>query len=220
MAIANQKGLVTVIIWAHYLLNLTVVVKHVQNIDVRFGEASASVIINWVPNANLLNLSDPEICLLDSDMEIVLKTEPDDFRIGIIEACERHPLQNIGTTYLQRYFNTRNTVPKDSPAYSDAAHLVVANAVLTSRRMFRPTALKREGKPLNYFNLDRWRIIAVSRMIFDDIDFDEETVNSYIEKARNRAEYRLYISSAPWALRDLEEKSYGESAQKLRTDDL
>lgn len=114
-------------------------------------------------------------------MEIVLKTKPDDFRFGTIEACERHSLQDIGTTYLQRHFNRHNTVPKDSPLYLKAVQLAVVKAFLASRKPFRTKIFVIESKPYNYLNLDRWRIIAASRAISNDIHFDEDTVNSYIE---------------------------------------
>ncbi len=79
ITLTNQKGLVTLIVWAHHLLDLVVVVNSVPGGNLGFGVGSPSIIIQWIPDPNFWLLADPEICLLDQEMKVISKTEPDVF---------------------------------------------------------------------------------------------------------------------------------------------
>ena len=199
VTLSNQKGFITLIIWAHHLLDLVVIVNGVPGGNLIFGEGSPSIIIQWIPNAKVL--ADPEICLLDSDMKVILKTEPDHFRSGMLEAHERHPLQGLGTTLLRRTFSVYTTAVRDNPLCLEAAQWTTVMALLLSEKTHRVGSLN------NHFTkliLDRWRIITSARMIFHDIDFDEEAVNTYISKAA--AMLPPLPSSIPPAMRMWEER--------------
>lgn len=178
VTLSNRKGFITLIIWAHHLLDLVVIVSGVPGGNLIFGEGSPSIIIQWIPSANFWVLADPEICLLDSDMKIILKTEPDHFRSGMLEAYERHPLQGLGTTLLQRTFSVYTTAVRDNPLYIEAAQWTLVMALILSEKTHRVGPLNNQ---FTRFILDRWHIVTSARMIFHGIDF-EEVVNTYISK--------------------------------------
>ena len=180
VTISNQKGLITLIIWAHHILNLVVAVNGCSGGGLTFGDGPPSVIIQWTPDANFWTLTDPEVCLLDSEVKVVLKTEPDMFRSGMLEAYERHPLQGLGTTYLRRCFSVYTTALRGNPLCTEAAQWIISLALLCSKKLYYGGPLR--PNKYNNLNLDRWRIIASARIVFHDIDFDEDTINTYISK--------------------------------------
>lgn len=114
---SNAIGSITLIIWAHYVLGLTVVVvEPLSDEEVIFGNhQSPHMIITW-PEAKIKEEDyliwphytadvGPEIRLLDSKMSVILEsteTEEAERRSEIV-TDERHPLTNYGITYCSAY---------------------------------------------------------------------------------------------------------------------
>ena len=220
ITLSNQKGLVTLIVWAHHLLDLVVVVNGVTGGSLVFGVGSPSVIIQWIPNANFWLLADPEVCLLDKEMKVILKTEPDEFRSGMIEAYERHPLLGFGTTLLRRTFSVYTTAIKGNLLCQEAAQWAIAQALILSDKTRRLGSFGPMNDGSSRFVLHRWRLITSARMIFHDIDFDEEAVNTYISKSTTSQP--LLPAIEPRSMRIWEEKldAHGRSGQVLEMREL
>ena len=183
MIINNHEGILTMVVWAYYVLNLTVLVKGSPAGDVSFGKDTLSpqVIILWDEPAG------HEICLLDKNTEVVLRTEEDELTFSYLEACERLPLQNYGTILLHRHFNRYISASQDDPIYIDAAQMVVAMAVVASRNLIRTssagTVLSDHGKrgtrpPIV---LERWRITAFANILFKDLSLDVKAIDGFVD---------------------------------------
>ena len=117
IVVANEIGSITLIIWAHYLLNLEVVVTGEVSRPIHFGRGSKpQVTIEWTKkNGELAGElfypsesedQEPEIRLLDAKQEIALRVHPDEESRDSIQADDRHPLLGWGSTYLHRLLNT------------------------------------------------------------------------------------------------------------------
>lgn len=180
MIISNCQGICTVVVWAYHILNLTVLVKGAPAGDVIFGKETLSpqVIILWKA------AQEPEghgICLLDKNSEIVLQTEQDELTFNHLEACERLPLQNYGTTVLHRYLNKFVSTYSSEPVYVDTAQMVVAMAVVGSRNLVRDSREdggRAKGPPLP---VARWRIITVADMFFKDLGLNVKAIDGFVD---------------------------------------
>ena len=136
----NQQGLVSTVIWAYYILGLTVHVKNSPDGDVGFGPmGSPEIIINWsfsttTPVAlNERCAIQPTVSLLDADMQVLLRTEPNEEKDANIKGQEWRHLKGYGTTALRRWFNTTTFVDEDDPIFAETANFAVSFAIKLSR---------------------------------------------------------------------------------------
>lgn len=64
----------------------------------------------------------PNLCLLDSEMEVILRTESEDIELRELDACERLALRKFGIVLLRREFSTTSSdespVLHNCPAYA------------------------------------------------------------------------------------------------------
>jgi len=202
--ISDQKGCLTLVVWAHYVLGLTVAVVSGKTSakDVLFGDpGSPQVIISWQEcphralsiDHNLMGVcsrQEPDIRLLDQDMSVILQSAPEEQgggRIGIRSSYDRHPLLGYGTVCLHRTFNCKHITLDNEPVYEDSVNLVTALAVHVSRRLDRtlePSFRERhevESLPRHEIQLEAWRVLASSKIIFAGIRQDPAAVTSYVE---------------------------------------
>jgi len=111
ITVSHPTGCIPLIIWAHYILGLTVEVKGPCDTKATFPldlTESPHVLINWpepeVPESNPGDLFRyesisgrmAEICLLERDRSVLLRVFPDDHERQEIAAEERHPLRGYG----------------------------------------------------------------------------------------------------------------------------
>ena len=173
IAIDNQKSFLTLIVWAHCVLELSVVVKGIPGGDIQFikmeGRAP-QVIITWT-----LGASDPEVFLLDSTMKVVLRTVPDDIEFSQLDACERLVLRDYGSTILRREFNMPFAV-QDS-VLLDAVQYVIFMAIITTKLVRTESA---DQSHCQYF-IERWQIFEAAKSIFESLKIDEGEVDAYID---------------------------------------
>ena len=187
MIVSGSHGILTMIVWAYHVLNLTVLVKGAPRGDIMFGDEQRSpqVIILWGFSPTNLSSTDPEeehnVCLLDKDSEVVLQTEPNISDILYLEACERLPLQNYGTTLLYRTFNKCISTSTRDPIYADAAQMVAAMAITSSRKLSRAPADQQSSGNEPAFTIDRWRIMTVADIIFKDLHLETPMIDRFVE---------------------------------------
>jgi hypothetical protein len=199
VVVTNEIGSITLIVWAHYILGLNVSVTGIVSRPIVFGAGreSPQVMIEWTqPNSDYagelyypktFNMEEegPEIHLLDSDMQIILRCMADeDDRNGI--TCEdRHPLLGWGRTYLRRLFNTTLLTADQDPIYEEVIYLITALAVNISKRLDRNTEFSRNQKstaatgcrPLNF---EYWRVKDAAAVLFNDFELDGARIESYV----------------------------------------
>lgn len=174
-------GLVTILIWAHHILGLTIRVKTSPDGDITFGRIEhPQLIIQWSSKLlspqglftpdNKQEVPSTTIFLLDVDIQVVPQTEPIDNEGIMIEGQESHRLKGYGTTFLRRLFNRRMFVADDDPIFAESANFAVPFAILLSRVM-RTTSLlgpwgprKQRGKRRSETVLLKHRTLACVRI--------------------------------------------------------
>ena len=234
VVVEGQAGLTSIVVWAHYILGMTVLVQKSPDGDVKFGSSSqAQVIIRWNHDLPLtssplsglaehsrLRVSPPTIYLLDADMQVLLKVEASENDGVRIEGQECHRLKGYGTTFLQRIFNSKTMITDDDPIYTETADYAVAFAILISRLMRRVPF--REGHNRNsnknpdipgqcYLNTEHWRLFSSGRLLFFGIDLNKNEIIRYIDKlSHTTIESMVVPTSVRSYLQKLDENTYEE----------
>ena len=200
ITVSNAIGSITLIIWAHYVLGLTVVVvEPLSDERVIFGNhQSPHMIITWLEAkkkeedylwwTSFTGDVKPEIRLLDSKMSVILEsTETEENkRRDVITSDERHPLTNYGVTYLQRLFNTVAITRDNDPIYEESAKWATALAIHADRQLDRkfesedPNVDAHEGL-CPAASVEIWRILSSARLIFADIPLQASHIDSYVK---------------------------------------
>ncbi|KAL8748142.1 MAG: hypothetical protein Q9184_007502, partial [Pyrenodesmia sp. 2 TL-2023] len=203
--VENQTGLIPIVIWAHHILGLTVLVRNSPDGDVAFGWfGTPQVIIQWSSTFQVDRMeiggdidsylpweSSPTVLLLDANMQLVLKSEPNDDAGAKIEGQECHRLKGYGTTFLRRLFNAKTLLADDDPIYVDTANLAVSFAVALTRVMRRAPITEYDHRvrlednydlPQQcYMNCEPWRLFDSSNLLFWDIKLDKMKIMEYLE---------------------------------------
>ena len=191
ITVSNEIGCITLIIWAHYALGLTVsVVEPASDTELVFGNhQSPHMVITWheAKKTEIDYLwwpaatddAGPEIRLLDSKMSVILEiAQQAEERINISDD-ERHPLRNYGVIFLQRLFNTVAITSDHDPIYEETAKWATALAIHTDRRLDRNNDLDAPERLCPAASVEIWRILASARLIFADIPLQAAHIDSY-----------------------------------------
>ena len=190
--VSNQNGLVPLVIWAHYLLSLTVVIRGIPGGDVRFGvDPSPQVSILWKSDYGGRYGLPADVSLLDSTMSVVLRVDRSDIKLHSISHSERHPVRDYGTTWLRRKFNSYCLISDDDPLFQEVVQLLVAMAVTVSKRLVHAHSqdrllpsdrVKVRSSPSRNLEIDRWAIYEAAAILFSDIHFERKQIESYVSK--------------------------------------
>jgi hypothetical protein len=180
MMIRNQKGFLSIIVWTHHILNLSVLVRGLPGGDLSLmsGDSpSPQVIISWTFDEKA-----PEVFLLDSQMVLVLKTGGEEIELSQMDACERLPLQGFGTVTLQREFNLVGARALANPLLKEAVQPVAAMATLIVKKLAR---FKGPNRTISSSKLQDWQILNAGDLIFHNVQVDQDNVNAYLQLVRN-----------------------------------
>ena len=188
MMLDNQMGLIPVILWAHCILGLRVLIQNSPDGDVFWGVAgNPQVIIHWAKDWVLYEaelVSQPTAYLLDGEMNVILKTFPEENEAVQLEGEERHRLEGYGTTFLRRLFNRTSIVADNHPIYPESAQFAIAFAIAVSRVLRRVPFQDREDAivpPQCCRNTEIWQIKDSSNVLFNGIPLDWGAIEGYIE---------------------------------------
>ena len=184
LTVSEPRGLVTLIIWAHYILGLSVLVKSTKGenegnvVFANQDECSPQIVIEW----RAMSHQDPEICLLDSNAEVILTVDKSiSGSISRLDAYERLPLQDYGTVLLCRKFNESATTFKDSAYITEAVQTTVAMAIVLIKKLVRITDPKTES-PVAHCNIQRWQVYDATSVLFHSVSYEEESINSFVDR--------------------------------------
>ncbi|KAJ5640361.1 uncharacterized protein N7484_008223 [Penicillium longicatenatum] len=194
VVVSNEMGSITLIVWAHFVLGLTVCVTGRVREPIFFGHHEVpEVTIEWTScnkdEAGSLIYphetedDEPEIRLLDSQLNVLLSCVPEKDNLEPIMAEDRHILLGYGTEYLYRVLNTRILVDEIDPIYEEMVKLVTGLAIVVTKRSGRPLhedVIKAHGLDAG-FGLEAWRALKASQVIFHGIKCDTKGVSSYAE---------------------------------------
>lgn len=205
VSFSNQMGCIILIIWAHFIMGLSVKITGEKIQSIVFGAPDdVQVYINWTQEpASALNdadefwwstgslKEDTIVRLHDGDptTSILLECKPEKDEKLQIEVKERHPLAGYGTTYLRRILNVSMITDETNPLYSECVKMAVALAIHASRRMCRVISFSEtasdekdvKGLAHHYrpISLPLWRIMDSAAMLFDGMSVDERGITSY-----------------------------------------
>ncbi len=203
--VRTNQGVATLILWAHYLLGLTVLLKPDGALDIVFGkERSPEVIIIWYQDRDSRASErefDLSIDLLDQDLEVVLKTSSNDVPGMSISRTEHHSLAGYGSEYLRRFLNTTISTPDNSPLYSTLINIVLAFSLWYSRRLLPLLTVAPAPEPRAEYQLERWRVVRAAEMIFQGFEILETQIDGYTTKMDSG---KFQIHDLPWVRKHLE----------------
>jgi hypothetical protein len=201
VTVSDQTGCITIIIWAHFILGLSVVINTQDGSRaVVFGaQEAAQVHIAWSPPDeydseslswdNDTTTTGPEIRLYDKDMSVILSCIPEeeDSLLNSDIAIERHPLRGYGVTYLRRTVNFRSIVDENHPVYGETVNMIVALALQASRKLDRNLypiqglTQQVSDVQVDAIVIEAWRVTNSARMIFHGMEVDTAGVRSYAD---------------------------------------
>jgi hypothetical protein len=173
LTVSEPKGCITLIIWAHHLLGLSVMVRGRNPGEDIYFRQDSSMVPQVIIHANVTTWSGPEICLLGKNNEICLRIDLSLAEYVPIEARERLPLAGYSTVQLCRNFG-QSMSWRETQKFEDAANFSVAIAIAMSKRLYRDADTA--DMP---FSIKRWQLWDAAAVLFDDFKFDEEMVDKY-----------------------------------------
>lgn len=198
--LSNQKGCIILIIWAHYVLDLTVTIANTRDPDenIVFGNRQEpQVIITWQYQCkdhtndfswvSHCTQRQPEIRLLDQDMSVILQSSPKEHRTLDAIARDRHPLLGYGRVFLYRTFNHGLITNDNDPVYEESVKLITALAIHVSGRLDRQvdSHMRNEEQletlPRSKIPIEVWRVLASARVIFAGIEPQPAGTDAYVE---------------------------------------
>ena len=205
VVISNQAGCITIVVWAHYLLSLTVMIfreKTPQNSIIFKGSCNeVQLTICWQEctdhsddhDSNYVSgcqMKQTDIRLLDSDTSVILQviSSQESNSISALHQ-DRHPLLGYGSATLHRMLNSSTITPENDPIYEDSVKLITALAIHVSSRLcreFLPEWLQKHEyeplpRPLYGIKTEVWRVLAAAKVIFSGVKQHPGGVASYVE---------------------------------------
>lgn len=198
ISVSNENGSITLVIWAHYILGLTVAITGTPGGTILFGsEKTAHVTIIWSREtkeyANQLfwptetEDEEPTVRLLDKSLSVILEETPDpEQKVFQGGTEERHPVADYGTTYLRRLFNSSLITPDSDPIYEESVKLITAMAIHANDHLDRQSRVRKvtprhplPPTPPQKWYVDIWRILEASKLLFSSINIDTAGVDAY-----------------------------------------
>ncbi|MCJ1228102.1 hypothetical protein MMC12_004763 [Toensbergia leucococca] len=165
------QGVVTIVVWAHHVLGLTVVVE-AENDVFRFGDGPESVYIDCRYTDNTDRLT--QVSLLNETQDLLFHVSEDSFGLGLLEPACRHPV--LG--YASRILELEVDEPHVIPSFVDA--VITSCIVLVRERstVLMDTSLDSQGK---HIHPSAQRVLNVGKYLFaksghalDELDLNAE----------------------------------------------
>ena len=183
IVVRTTRGIVAIVVWAHYLLGLSVQVTDKHSRITLFGDCNGAPNV-FIQETDFEPKAVEEWLLLDAESQIVLRCIRESHDL-IIEALdqERHALLGLGTELVRRYFNEEYLIRDDDPVYLDLVSMVLAVALNASGK------IRGEEPPMEetYFRglaIEAWRVFDSATILFDGIQIRKEAPKAYLKKVQ------------------------------------
>ena len=184
-----ESGISTLVVWAHHVLNLTVLVRHRGNkgqsaTNIRFGGSDSDQVLIEEVTAD----DEASIVMLDSQREHLLTIRPEpDAEDGLIGSLRRIPVRGWGNTLFPdhlgnlHFFRTRSqAVIEDLQMVTSAFAFVIARNLVrdeTDRHGDEDgTKMRRQIA----YKVDEQRLLQASRFLFDNPRISQGAINSFV----------------------------------------
>ena len=185
ITVNNDTGCIIIILWAHYIANLTVSVVMDSGKEAKFGSATKPHLVissqprsydpvQFIRSESFNVTEDPIVRLHEKDMSIVFECKPSKQRLrsGIEN---RHPIAGYGTEFLRRHLNLSFITPNDDQVYVEASLLVAAPAINITSKQYRACDIHRSEEFIKqHYRLktEKWRILKAANLIFGQTESD------------------------------------------------
>lgn len=174
LLVQGGPGAFTLIIWAHFLLGLSVCVKDTfQAKQVAFPNHASSyhILIEFDGK----EVEDSEFCLLDRQRDVIVHMDPKIAESVPVEAHERVPLRGYASTSIWRWFD-RPPNWKEKQAFKDAKTVVVAMTLALARR------LRRSSFEDHVCSIKSWQVWDAASVLLDDDDLPYDTIEKLVNQ--------------------------------------
>ena len=202
-AVINRgTGLITLIIWAHFILGLNVLVSTSSSDAALFGDQGQIHITIFFKGPTRTNIMEsiyidegisrkPEIQLFNEEMSVLLESSPTAGQLTRIEAADRFMLRGVGNVRLYRSLNDDIITPLEDPICAESRALIIALAARASQAIeYDITWEALSGAKMVEANsmhlpscLEIWRVLAAAEVVFDYVNTktDLAVIESYIQ---------------------------------------
>ena len=217
--IKTSTGIMSLVVWTHHILGLTVQVQGAAGKLSTFGDDdSPGVIISFSGDS----LHTDEALLLDADMEIVLRCVPDqEFPLTSPRPEERHTLQDYGTQRLRRLVCGFLLIPDDDSLYHDIVVMILAMALNASSRLCSENAEEDHVLAFQSLAIEPWRVYNAAKVVFHSVDVKKTGFRSIMESLKGCSiqEVALHPSVSRFQ-KEVEPESSRKSFEKLLRDEM
>lgn len=170
--VESSEGVVTIVVWAHHLLGLTVGVQN-NGENIYFGQGHEQVLIDCELRATTTDTTC--IALLDAAQEIHFSLTPDPAQEPTLEAACRHPALGFGDRVLSFDID-------DPTIIRGLAHRIVASCLMTVKEAVEQD---QAGK-IRYGDCllipSRRRILDSGSLLFKDLDYNPLHFDQFLQE--------------------------------------
>ena len=195
----NDAGFTALIVWAHHILDLTVLVDYgtqhgSSKNHSRFGSSELEqVLIEAVDN-----LEEASITLLDSDKEklLTIKPDPEPDAQPFIGSIRKVPARGWGNTLFIEFRRDYTSLESISQAVmEDMQAVTVAFALIFAKHLAKDiadgayddsVADTENMRPIAY-NVDEQDVLEASKFFFDNPRISQEGVETYVVQFSSKA---------------------------------
>ena len=170
--VETWEGVVTIVVWAHHLLGLTVGVQRNGEI-VRFGQGHEQVLIDCELRATMTDTTC--IALLDATQEVHFSLTPDPAQEPTLEAACRHPALSFGDRILS--FDV-----EDETIIRALAHRIVASCLMLVEEAIEQGQADKERHSDFLLIPSRRRILDSGGLLFRDLDYDPAYFDTFLRE--------------------------------------
>lgn len=193
MVVNGLQGFITIIIWAHFVLGLTVEIVGSPGGNFRFGpQHIVHVFISWSDQLDVL-----EIHLLDSKDDRIFMTSLADDSSGddLLSAFgERAKLKSYCMTSIRRELNAKTRVPEGDEVQLGVVRMVLAIAYIVSKKICRvrqvQTSSRSNSRPEKdnewSVTIEEDRFFNSAETLFSGLGIDEDTTKNLANRIKGK----------------------------------
>ncbi len=170
--VESWEGVVTIVVWAHHLLGLTVGVQN-NGGRINFGPGHEQILIDCELRATMSDTTC--IALLDAAQEVHFSLTPDPAQEPMLEAACRHPALGFGDRIL-------SLDVEDPTIIRGLAYRVVASCLMTVKEAVEQdqAGIVRYGDCL--LIPSRRRILDAGSLLFKDLDYNTPHFDQFLQE--------------------------------------
>ncbi len=170
--VESWEGVVTIVVWAHHLLGLTVGVQN-DGESIYFGQGHGQVLIDCELRATMTDTTC--IALLNAAQEVRFSLTPDPAQEPTLEAACRHPALGFGDRILS--FDI-----EDPAIIRGLAHRIVASCLMTVKEAVEQDQAGNTPYGECLLIPSKRRILDSGLLLFQDLDYSIPYFDQFLQE--------------------------------------